>query len=162
MGGVFGFISENSIVNDFEKKKKYFDLVSQRGTEYFEYKSDNSFFGYTNSSIRNLHNPDSLVKLPHPQLGIRESLISGLIQYVDRFGNLISNIPGNLVAEKSWGIILGDRLITSATTYSDVAVGQAVTFIGSHGWVEIAVNQGSAKEKLQLSFNDKLTVKLLP
>lgn len=105
--------------------------------------------------------PDSLVKLPHPQLGIRESLISGLIQYVDRFGNLISNIPGNLVAEKSWGIILGDRLITSQTTYSDVAVGQAVTFIGSHGWVEVAINQGSAREKLQLSFNDKLTVKLL-
>ena len=116
--------------------------------------------GVNISQLGKAIDPDSLVKLPHPQLEFRESLISGLIQYVDGFGNLISNIPGNLVAEGSWAIVLGDRLINSETTYSDVAVGQAVTFIGSHGWVEVAVNQGSAREKLQLSFNDKLTVKL--
>lgn len=104
----------------------------------------------------NLH---SLVKPPLSQLGVRDFLISGCIQYVDHFGNLISNIPGSLVANKSWFVLLGERKIASGKTYSDVEVGQAVALIGSHGWVEVAINSGNAGEKLQLNFNDKLTVK---
>ena len=115
--------------------------------------------GIAISQLGKTINLETLVKSPLSQLGIRDALVSGCIQYVDHFGNLISNIPGSLVTHKSWVVFIGGREIASGTTYTDVEVGQAVALIGSHGWVEVAINNGNASNQLQLNFNDKLTVK---
>ena len=96
----------------------------------------------------------SLVTLNLPAIKINPPQITGCIQYIDHFGNSITNIPGNLVKENSWQIIIDKIVINSAKSYSDVPQGKAVTLIGSHGWVEIAVNCGSAAEKLKLSQQD--------
>ena len=45
-------------------------------------------------------------------------------------------------------------------TFSDVNSGRAIAIIGSHGWIEIAVNGGSAAAQLQLSYKDTVRVKL--
>ena len=104
-------------------------------------------------------NPDSLIKLSLPPLQTNELHIIGCIQYIDRFGNLITNIPGKLVNHKSWQAIVNDRAISSGITYSDVEVGEAIAIVGSHGWVEIAVNGGNAQEKLQLKLENKIKIK---
>jgi hypothetical protein len=44
-------------------------------------------------------------------------------------------------------------------TYSDVPKGEIAALVGSHGWVEIAVNGDSAKEKLQLDCGDTVEIK---
>ena len=103
----------------------------------------------------------NLVRLDLPDIEVHPSHINGCIQYLDHFGNLITNIPGALVESKSWQIIIKNREINSHRTYSDVNTGKAVTLIGSHGWVEIAVNSGNAaeqfklreKEPIQITFN---------
>ena len=100
---------------------------------------------------------DSLTKLDFPAVGINERQITGCIQYVDRFGNLITNIPGDLVAA-SWQIEINNTAIASGKTYSDVARGRAITLIGSHGWIEIAVNGGSAESELNLTWRDKIQI----
>ena len=116
--------------------------------------------------------PDSLVKLPLPKLKIKDREIMGCIQYIDHFGNLITNIPGDLEEIRfaarfknlSWVAIIADKNIKFATTYSDVPVGQILALVGSHGWVEIAVNSGNALEQFSSSIQvgSELTIKTLP
>jgi S-adenosyl-L-methionine hydrolase (adenosine-forming) len=96
--------------------------------------------------------PATLVRLPLLEPQITAVGITGCIQYVDRFGNLMTNIPAAAVAGKSWSVVVGDRLIPSSKTYSDVRLGEVIVLIGSHGWVEIAVNCGHAQSQLQLDW----------
>ena len=103
---------------------------------------------------------ESIVRLKLPNLEIDRDSITGCIQYIDRFGNLITNIHNSVLKEKSWQIIVKEQAIDSGKTYSDVDLQQAITLIGSHGWVEIAVNGGSAAAQLQLSYKDTVRVKL--
>ena len=104
---------------------------------------------------------DSLVKLSLPPLQTNGSQIIGCIQYIDYFGNLITNIPGNSVKNKSWQAIVNNRAIASGSTYSDVQSGKAIAIVGSHGWIEIAVNGGNAQKKLQLTKENKIKIKFI-
>lgn len=100
--------------------------------------------------------PQSLMRLSLPPIIADEEKIEGCIQYIDRFGNLVTNIPEDLVRDKSWQMTIDKIEISSGSTYSDVATGQAITIIGSHGWVEIAVNGGNAREKFGLIEKDRI------
>lgn len=100
--------------------------------------------------------PESLTQLPFPQPHIAQQEIVGQIQYIDRFGNLISTIRATAVADRSWWVRLGDRLIPQSPTYSDRPTGEIVALIGSHNWVEIAVNGGSAASVLGLRVQDSI------
>ncbi|GAB4180127.1 MAG: SAM-dependent chlorinase/fluorinase [Coleofasciculaceae cyanobacterium] len=104
--------------------------------------------------------PKTLVQLAIPPHTPTASGIVGCIQYIDRFGNLITNIPEAEVRGKTWSVIVGDsltqtlrdRTIPSSQTYSDRPLGEVVALIGSHGWVEIAVNGGNAQQVLQMDW----------
>ncbi|MDJ0600981.1 MAG: SAM-dependent chlorinase/fluorinase [Crocosphaera sp.] len=100
----------------------------------------------------------SLVNFPLASPHITEKKIEGSIQYIDHFGNLITNISSDQVTDKNWSIKIDDKMIESALTYSDVAQGHIIPLIGSHGWLEIAINGGNAQEKLKLQWGDKITV----
>jgi S-adenosylmethionine hydrolase len=85
--------------------------------------------------------------------------IQGSIQYGDRFGNLITTIPGTAITHRTQSVWIGDRAIPCHRTYGDVLPGQPLALIGSHGWLEIAVNQGSAREQLNLGVGDEVWVR---
>ena len=102
----------------------------------------------------------SLVKLDLPTIEINRHHIKGYIQYIDHFGNLITNISGNLVQGSSWRVLTNAIPINSGKTYSDVAIGENISLIGSHGWVEIAVNGGNAQKKLQLTWKDPIKIQI--
>lgn len=102
----------------------------------------------------------SIVRLNLPDLAVDRDWITGCIQYIDRFGNLITNIHNSAIEGKSWQIIVKERAIDLGKTYSDVDLGKTIALIGSHGWVEIAVNGGSAAAQLQLTWKDTVRVKL--
>jgi S-adenosylmethionine hydrolase len=90
-----------------------------------------------------------------------ENIIRGEIIYFDHFGNAITNIPGGMV-KSSATIVVGDetiRLQKVSKTYADVASGEPLALVGSHGNVEIAVNGERAREVFHLSLTD--SVKLL-
>lgn len=95
-----------------------------------------------------------LISINKPQ--VLESEIIGEVIYKDSFGNLITNIPGEMINEESQ-IIIDDHIIdTVASSYNDVSSGDVLAIIGSSGFLEIAVNQGSASEHIK---SDKVTVK---
>lgn len=114
--------------------------------------------GVSLQQLGNSIDPDSLVKLSLPELTITDNKIIGCIQYCDRFGNLITNIPADEVNNRSWSMNVENKIIPTVQTYSNVPKGEIAALIGSHGWVEIAVNGGSAKEKLQLDCGDVVEI----
>ena len=84
----------------------------------------------------------------------------GCVQYGDRFGNLITNIEGQRVEGRKWRMELGSHHLQGQRTYGDVATGEPVVLIGSHGWVEIAVNGGSAREYFGVNPGETVTLSL--
>jgi S-adenosylmethionine hydrolase len=54
------------------------------------------------------------------------------------------------VLAKEWGVIVNNLEIRGQHTYSDSSPGDLLALVGSHGWVEIAVNRGNAQERLRL------------
>ncbi len=77
------------------------------------------------------------------------------VQYIDRFGNLISNIPAGCWDNRQM-ILLKGQVIPAASHYGAVPVGSAIALIGSHGYLEIAVNQGSAAQYFDASVGEPL------
>lgn len=55
---------------------------------------------------------------------------------------------------------LVSRIIPGGRTYIDVKPGNLVALVGSHGWVEIAANQGNAQSILQLEWGSRVHVLL--
>lgn len=104
--------------------------------------------------------PETLVQLPIPDCIQTDASIVGCIQYEDRFGNLMTNIPGSYVQGYTWVVVVGNRTIPSGQSYSDGQPGSLLALIGSHGWVEIAVNGGSAQSGLQLEWGATVEVLL--
>jgi S-adenosylmethionine hydrolase len=107
--------------------------------------------------------PDTLVNLSPPAVQIEKldngtTVITGVIQATDHFGNLITNISAAEVFETEWVVLIGDLEIPGHQTYSNASVGELLALVGSHGWVEIAVNRGNAQARLRLNEGDGVRV----
>lgn len=92
----------------------------------------------------------ALVPLPLPEPQVRaDGAIEGHILHIDRFGNLVSDIPATLLAGRLDFYVRVNGLTVHglSATYADVPVGAALALIGSHGRLEIAVRNGSARER---------------
>ena len=89
--------------------------------------------------------PQTLIRLEGMDYSTADDGMTGCIQSIDRFGNLITTIPGSAVAGREWTLQICDRTIQSHQIYGEVQTGEVLALIGSHGWVEIAVNGGSAQ-----------------
>ncbi|AFY48408.1 hypothetical protein Nos7524_2571 [Nostoc sp. PCC 7524] len=102
--------------------------------------------------------PATLTQLNLKQCHHTTTGVTGCIQYIDHFGNLVSNIPGSYVQGKKWCVQAGGLIVPGCATYSNVPFGEAVALVGSHGWVEIAINSGNAHSQLQINLQDSLEV----
>lgn len=102
--------------------------------------------------------PSTLVQLPLGDCTQTTTGVVGYIQYIDHFGNLVSNIPASYVQDKAWSVKLAGLTIPGCETYSDVGVGEAIALVGSHGWVEIAINSGNAHLQLHINLQDRVEV----
>jgi S-adenosylmethionine hydrolase len=74
--------------------------------------------------------------------------VIGEVIYVDRFGTLVTNIPGDAVQAGARVRIEDSEAGSLRRTFRDVARGALVAFVGSGGTVEIAVRDGSAARML--------------
>jgi S-adenosylmethionine hydrolase len=104
--------------------------------------------------------PAMLVAFSLPMPEQTTAGIQGYIQYCDRFGNMITNIPGRWVGNRTWFLKLGNLIIPGCRTYSSVNIGDPLALIGSHGWVEIAINCSNAQSQLQLKVGDPVRLRI--
>ncbi|MEM8714725.1 MAG: SAM-dependent chlorinase/fluorinase [Cyanobacteria bacterium P01_A01_bin.3] len=109
--------------------------------------------------------PATLMHYSRPPVQQTKSSVAGTVQACDRFGNVITNIPGDLVdssaAGARWVAIANGRTVPGGCTYGDVALGEAVALIGSHGWIELAVNGGNARDQLHVQCDDRVEIQWL-
>jgi S-adenosylmethionine hydrolase len=76
----------------------------------------------------------------------RAARLQGRVVHVDRFGNLITDIPAAWL-DLPWRFRVAEHDVGAVRrTYSDVRAGELLAVVGSLGTVEIAVRQGSASE----------------
>ena len=80
--------------------------------------------------------------------------------YIDDFGNVILNLEGYERPERVELPDLGIE-VPYLDTYGLVEPGQLLALPGSHDYLEIAVNRGSAAEKLGLKVGDEVRVRLV-
>ncbi|WOD41742.1 SAM-dependent chlorinase/fluorinase [Nodosilinea sp. E11] len=104
----------------------------------------------------------SLVQLPRPAPVALAGGWEGAVQYIDRFGNAATTIPASAVDSGPWSLTVGTTTLSGTTTYGAVAPGTALALVGSHGFVEIAINQGSAQATFGLMVGDRIQVTRLP
>ena len=88
--------------------------------------------------------------------------ICGEIVYFDHFGNAFTNISDAFLKTPHDGriVVKHKNLGPLRGSYFESAKGSALAVVSSTGWVEIAVNQGSAREKLHLKVGDPVEVRL--
>lgn len=98
-----------------------------------------------------------LLALPEPGRGVAG--IEGEIIGVDRFGNLITNIPGEWAGAGSWVRVRGQGVGPLRRTYGDVEPGELVALIGSLGWIEVSVRNGNAADRLEAGRGARVTVR---
>jgi len=79
------------------------------------------------------------------------------IIYIDHFGNAMTGIRGDVLTA-SQSIVVNGYRFDWARTFSDVTLGEGFWTINSNGLVEIAVNQGSAREKFDLHVGGSINI----
>lgn len=91
--------------------------------------------------------------------------IQGWIVHIDRFGNLVSNIPEKLIREKVEGrsmkIYVGNTILHKIVkSYGFVEEGEPAAYIGSAGMLEIAINKGDASQMLSVRKGAQISIVL--
>jgi S-adenosylmethionine hydrolase len=110
----------------------------------------------------------SLVSLPIGAPRVQKSgptvTVVGQIVHVDRFGNIITNLPARLLAPILEGkppptIEVGGHVIKGlANAYTDVREGQPVALIGSEYLLEIAVRSSNAAHRMKVRTGDPVRI----
>lgn len=105
--------------------------------------------------------PEGLVRLEMPRPSVVDGVLVAHATYLDRFGNVqldaeaLALQPGESVAisvrGESWPGVYG-------RTFGDAPVGDLIVYEDSDGRLAVAVNQGSAVERLGISVGDELRI----
>lgn len=99
-----------------------------------------------------------------PELQV-QSLV-GEVLYIDDFGNVITNVTNadlrkiGIREGKSLFIRIGRKShhVNMGIAYGEAAPKSVLALIGSHGFLEIAVNQGSASERFKVNIGEAVII----
>jgi S-adenosylmethionine hydrolase len=110
----------------------------------------------------------SLVKLPIGAPRVHRSgqtvTVVGQIVHIDRFGNIITNLPERLLEpifldKPQLTIEVGGHVIKGmSNAYNDVREGQPVALIGSERLLEIAVRNSNAAHRMKVRTGDPVRI----
>lgn len=88
---------------------------------------------------------------PEPNLGSYGATGEALV--VDDFGNTVSNIPGHLISARD-SVTANGIQAPVRRSYAAVEEGERLITVGSHGYVEFAVNRGRGDEGFDLQVGE--------
>jgi len=107
----------------------------------------------------------SIRELKLPEVRQAHGVLTGEVIYIDRFGNLISNIDKNMlynfIGNKKIKIFIKNKTIDKLSrSYCAVSQLKPVALIDSFDYLEIAINGGSAKDSLGVDKGAKISIKI--
>jgi S-adenosylmethionine hydrolase len=94
----------------------------------------------------------------------KNDVLIGEVLHVDGFGNIITNINEKEVAQSRLKEAVNVELpicklkIDLFRAYGETEIREPLALIGSHGFLEIALNQGNAAKKFKAKPGDKITI----
>ncbi len=178
-GGQFFLVPDNGVITFVHRDAAIEDLVVVEDRRYFLPRISTTFHGrdifapvaaHLASGVKPQRfgrTTDRLELLPADlQLVTDRTCVTGRVVYVDRFGNLVTNI-----SEKDLGPLLHRPQAVEVrineipigplrSAYAEAAPGRPLALIGSTGFLEIAVNQGSALQQFGPTENLAVSVRL--
>jgi S-adenosylmethionine hydrolase len=101
------------------------------------------------------------VRLDRPAPHYDAKGIAGEVLYIDHFGNLITNIPGEALTldDRPKRVrIAGVEVPRIVRTYSDAEPGTLIALVSSSEWLEVSVNQGHAARQLDAHIGTPVTI----
>lgn len=107
------------------------------------------------SELSNVSPAEHVVDLELPTADRTADGAIGEVLVVDGFGNVITNVPGEVLDGRE-RVAVNGSVVPVARSYAEVEVGRAIATIGSHGNVELAVNQGRGDEAFSLGVGDEI------
>ena len=121
------------------------------------------------------------VMMPIPLMDVESQHIRSSVEYIDHFGSLVTCIgllrwaaPDELTLTPRFGeadslvlsadkvvVRVGDQEVTTIRqTYVDVEPGNALALVGSGGYLELAVNQGSFAAQFEAQIGDPVAMQI--
>jgi S-adenosylmethionine hydrolase len=121
-----------------------------------------------------------LFEFPLPYLEVEAQRIMGEVLHIDHFGNVITSIGKVAWREQRLELspidnrqpmarfgadsvviyVQDERIFGVQRAYHEVERGQLLAQIDSNGYLELAVNQGNAAKRLQLTVGDRIEIRL--
>jgi S-adenosylmethionine hydrolase len=87
--------------------------------------------------------------------------LHGNVIYIDSFGNIITNISGESEDFRSGDELgIGKRRIIFGSSYGFYQEGDPLVLIGSHGFLEVAVNMGNAAKMFGKKQGDEIIISI--
>ncbi|HID25101.1 MAG TPA: hypothetical protein EYP23_01365 [Thermoplasmata archaeon] len=91
--------------------------------------------------------------------------ITGRVVHIDRFGNVVTNIDGDIVLRylryggKTWFSVSNKKhRAPFVKAYGFVEKNETLLTVGGTGFLELSINQGNAAEKLNVKTGDSVTL----
>lgn len=126
-----------------------------------------------------IHEP--LQSYPQPTLATQEEDIIGEVLYIDHFGNIITSIgtchwrtndtitlrpqftndKAEITLPAATQVTIGNETLQHVhRTYGDVPRGELLALVGSSAFIEVAINQGNAAQRLGVSVGDPIKLNI--
>jgi S-adenosylmethionine hydrolase len=102
--------------------------------------------------------------LDWPEPGVMQNRIEGAVRWIDRFGNLITNITASMLATGQSATSLtidcaGHEIAGLSVFYGQHPPGTLAGLVGSSGYLEIAVTDGNAAQMLSATVGAPVAVR---
>lgn len=99
-------------------------------------------------------------RTPQPQR-LNDGSLAGVVLTIDRFGNIITNLVAYAAHSRAaTSVELGGMQARVVRTYGDAAPGELVALVGSSGFIEVAVRDGSAAAQYRLRRGERVVLHL--
>lgn len=109
-------------------------------------------------SLGDLMNAPVMLTIPEPE--ITSDGIAGEVIYVDRFGNLTTNIEAGILVREVGTVSVANKTIAGLSrSFGEVPEGRIVALVNSYGYLEIAINQRNAAGRLQIGKGSPIGLK---
>jgi S-adenosyl-L-methionine hydrolase (adenosine-forming) len=104
------------------------------------------------------------VKPKFLQVSQTKDTVLGEVLHIDDFGNIITNIPAKVAVAFSSDVMLVELAaqkvgqMKMVRAYADMKRGEVAALVGSHSYLEIALNQGNAAARFSVKAGDSVVL----
>ena len=95
-----------------------------------------------------------------PSVRRRGQQYHGEVVHIDGFGNLVTNLPGSLLARGRALVHYRNQPVRAVGTYAEARVGELIALVGSVGLIELALRNHSAAQRVAALRGERIVLQV--